>query len=278
MTESSLINKLEAIASKEYCLNQGDKAIDIALEMIEHLGSTNPYLRDDLIYTIFYYWIIAGNVFANQELIMLLETLIDEKHLFFNIGVDEDDSVLMRSFSLLVISLILARNIEKRFINNDLFYQLFNKIISYYNKEKDFRGYDIAKGWIHSAAHGADALGYIVLSDDCNGELIKQILTAITSVLNNHKYILSHEEDERVARVINNIFTRKLVDNEEIYTWLNDLVSKVNELQNHDKYIFRVNTKNLIRSIYFSNLNINESNAIIEKLGELEAKFNRFRK
>lgn len=87
-------------------------AFELALEMVTHIGSPDPQLRDELIYSTFSHWIEEG-VLSPEQLQELLAIALDDQHLFYRIGESGTDSVFTRSFSVLLLPLILIlhRNI-----------------------------------------------------------------------------------------------------------------------------------------------------------------------
>ena len=58
-----------------------NKDIDSLIHnMIEHIGSTDPELRDKLIYTSFFY-LIQRDILNHRQMTYLMETCLDDKHL-----------------------------------------------------------------------------------------------------------------------------------------------------------------------------------------------------
>ncbi len=79
--------------------------------MLEFIGDEDPELRDLLIYTAFSKWICTHNYFSNDELATLLKLALDDNRLFLSLGNVEDCTVLTRSFSTLLIALLLNKHI-----------------------------------------------------------------------------------------------------------------------------------------------------------------------
>src|SRR4051812_20010002 len=75
-------------------------------EMLANIGSTDPELRDSLIYSTFYR-LIKSDCLTETQMENLLDACLGEQYLFYNMGEKEGDSVFTRSFSSLVLALLL---------------------------------------------------------------------------------------------------------------------------------------------------------------------------
>lgn len=264
------------IRDNKYELTNGEKAWNYAPLMLKYIGDSDSELRDDLIYSTFYQWICERKYFSNEDLCHVLSTVIDEDHLLYHIGNENDDTVFTRTFSALVIALILYKHGEKQFLEPDMFIKVKDNIIKYYTKEQDFRGYTAEKGWAHGAAHGADVLDELVERKECSEAIHHEILDAIKKALHNGRYIFSHEEDERITNVIYNIIEKNLIGYESISNWIEGLTQCCDWERSHSQYITRVNTKNLIRCLYFRLLHKESTLDLVNTLRIIEKKLNNF--
>ena len=84
--KQQLIIDLRRIRDNDYNLNEGEMASHYLDLMLKYIGDPDPELRDGLIYLTFVYWIEDKKYFSNEELCDLLNILISEDHLFYNIG------------------------------------------------------------------------------------------------------------------------------------------------------------------------------------------------
>lgn len=271
-----LIVDLKRIAENNYRLNSGEEAMSLAHLMLQYIGDTDSILRDDLIYSTFYQWICEKQYFSNEELNELADTLIDEKHLFFHIGNEGDDTVFTRTFSVLLVDVLLYQNRNNAYLSMDTFIKLKDSLISYYNEEKDLRGYLEGKGWAHGAAHGADAMCELVRSKESDENTRLKVLDSLQWVLSNGKYFLSNEEDERMTRVVFLITVKALLPKESICRWIEGLEKGISSEYSREQYITRVNTKNFIRSLYFSLIHQQNTKDITDLLFKTEEKLNKF--
>ncbi len=265
----SLITYLNSLRENKYKVsNRNDLKVYISL-MLKYIGDKDSVLRDDLIYTTFNKWILKYKYFNENEMINILNTLMDKEHLFFKIGHKNDDSVFTRSFSVLVICLILQRHRERAFLSENEFACVKNSLLNYFNDEKDLRGYVENFGWAHSVAHGADGFFEITLSKECNEELSINILDSVKNKLLNGYYIFCHEEDERIVNVINVIYTRKLISRERFETWLIFITKCLDSFTGYKKYVCKVNIKNFIRSLYFKVKDLKYDEELVEYIYNL---------
>lgn len=126
--------------------------------MQDHIGDLNPYLRDDLIYTLFFRG-FTENAFTEQQQKKIVAKFIQDKGLFHNIELSNNNSVFLRSFSALLGAIILDQDNKKLFLTQMQRSVMFIWSIEYLRKETDYRGFVANKGWAHAIAHGSDFLG-----------------------------------------------------------------------------------------------------------------------
>ncbi|MBS8263743.1 DUF2785 domain-containing protein [Mesobacillus boroniphilus] len=243
--------KPETIKSKD--LDQ------LIIQMVQHIGSTDPVLRDKLIYSSFYHLTKDGYL-NHQQMEYLIQTCLDQNHLFIGIGSMNEDSVFTRAFSTLVIALILDRDREERFLSEEMALKAIESSILYLQKEEDTRGYVEDKGWAHSVAHGADLLAEAIKHPLFDLALASECLTTVGScILKDTAYI--DEEDERLIYAVIALL-EKGMDENLLKEWIVNLSNNVTEIKNttgYTPYYFRMNTNlnQFIKSLYFRLLFLN---------------------
>ena len=163
-TETDLKDQLQSIAQNKFSVSPSIEPFELALKMVNHIGSPDSQLRDDLIYTAFATWILEYKLFNGEQLRQLLASVLDDKHMFYCIGEENTDSVFTRSFSVLLLPLILIANREERFLTDTHIQQIKTKLLQYLDGEKDLRGYVEGSGWAHAVAHVADTFDDLVQS------------------------------------------------------------------------------------------------------------------
>ena len=146
----------KAIVAKRYEVPEGEKAFGFAKELSGYLKSSDAELRDDLAYSILAEWILHKAVFSKDELLALEEEW--RENLKTRIGESGTDSIFLRSFSALCLAAIAERELKSQFLGEERYHKLLAAALEYLKDEKDLRGFDEKKGWIHAMAHAADLI------------------------------------------------------------------------------------------------------------------------
>lgn len=275
-TREQLIIDLQRIEENDYELRSGEQLRDYVKLMLEYIGDPQPKLRDDLIYSTFYKWINEKQWFSDAELRELLLILLDEQHLFYHIGSKEDQAVFTRTFSVLIVALILQRHREQAFLASAEFTNVKEALIRYYEEEQDLRGFMPEEGWAHAAAHGADALDELVLCSESDAAIREEVLAVIQRMLYNDQHIFSDEEDERIATIVATMIDHHLLPQQSIVDWIRNLEQCGGWPRSRGQYVARVNTKNFVRSLYFRLLPLKNNPAMLEVLLKAEMNLNKF--
>ncbi|WP_160691924.1 DUF2785 domain-containing protein [Clostridium sp. C2-6-12] len=248
--ENNLKEKLIKIQNNNYSIKNEESYFAIGLEMLENIGSLDPILRDELIYGILFHW-ISKNKFTSEQLQKLLEISIDKDHLFYKLYEKDEDAVFKRTFSVLIVALIIENHRQENFLSKEKLYEVKDKLIEYMNNEKDVRGYVEVKGWAHSAAHTADALDELVKCSFITKNDLLDVLKAIKTKVCIGYHVFIEEENERLVTVVKTLCNKNILSDLEITDWLNEF-----ELNNHKtSYIqnmhLKVNVKGFLRALYF---------------------------
>ncbi|WP_186580291.1 DUF2785 domain-containing protein [Aquibacillus kalidii] len=225
----------------------------ILKSMLEHIGSKDSELRDQLIYSTFYRLIIESNEIEAEILTELLDACINEL-MFKGIGEKETDTVFTRAFSTLLIALILGRDSQENFLPKTTIDTTKEELIKYIELEKDIRGYVPGKGWAHSIAHVADTFDELVKNPKLDKENYPEILRVLWSKVLISSSVYVHDEDERLLVPILEMLERGL-NVKEIEELLEQLPNelKVQKQQiDSEKYWFLVfNIKSFLKSFHF---------------------------
>ena len=248
---------------------------EIVMEMMHEIGNTDTELRDELIYSIMNHWII-NNKITTDKLKELLAISMDDKHLFFKIGEMNTDSVFTRSFSILLIPLILTNNRQHKFISESEIKNIYMKVADYFIREKDLRGYVKEKGWAHSVAHAADALDDLALCAKIGYKELLYILDIIKSKVCINNYIYINKEDERLVTAIISIFNRKIITNEEFCEWIKSFSELKRTGIYPEDHNLVINVKNLLRSLYFRLIRLDDTEMITEQIKDTLGEISNF--
>lgn len=277
MSRDDLRMKLKKIVDNDFMLHEGGDKYEYLALMLEHIGDTDAEIRDDYIYSILATWISEGEYFTSEETIDLLNKLLSDEHSFYKIGLNNDDSVLKRSFSILQMDPILDLHINNNIFTKEMLYDIKDKLLKFISEESDLRGYDNEVGWVHSIAHAADGISRLLKCDEIDDEVAKEVLNTIGDKFCEGKEVFTAEEDERIATVIcYDIIKNNMVNDEYLISWIDGLsrVLDIDDFITSNKA--RINVKNLIRSIYFRLLSDPNNNVVLFKIVDLEKKLNKY--
>ncbi|KMN46170.1 hypothetical protein VK90_05490 [Bacillus sp. LK2] len=197
---------LKEIQSGQTTWDEKNKT-DIVKAMINHIGSTDSELRE-LIYSSFSQ-LILDNELAHELLVEILDFCLSDL-LFKGIGENGTDTVFTRSFTSLLIELILYKDNENQFLSQSIIYKAKDELIHYINLEQDLRGYVPEKGWAHSVAHVADVCVELVKNEKIEQKYYSEILETLWKKIFYTKGVYIHNEDGRIIRPILAMLNRGL--------------------------------------------------------------------
>ncbi|MDF4740650.1 DUF2785 domain-containing protein, partial [Vibrio parahaemolyticus] len=158
-----LQQQLEEIRNNNYVINDVPNIDSLSFSMLKHIGDTDSYLRDKLIYSTFYH-LIKKEYISHTQLQKLLLESIGEKYLLYEIHSADEDAVFTRAFTTLLIALIIDADTNHNFLSQNDILNVKDQLILYMNNEHDFRGYVQDHGWAHSIAHASDTFEALVRS------------------------------------------------------------------------------------------------------------------
>jgi hypothetical protein len=278
---TQLKNQLLNIQKNDYRLPVGLDEFEAVQLVMSSLSSPDGELRDHLGYTILVEWLYKKQFLGGNQLKDILKQAISDNMLYFKIGESETDSVFQRSFSSLLIALILIRDNQEQFLSKEDFIETLNRLVEYCKLEKDFRSFVKGKGWAHAPAHISDALDECVRSRYADLGECKVLWESLLTLIENAPHVFDAEEDERIATPVIAMVELKKVSFIDLLQWM----QKVNSHPlNHDldddtemysKLTKRVNFKHFLRCLY---MRMKEKSLIgkeeEEHLFELEHTFN----
>ena len=207
-----------SIVEHEYAVPADQSLPDLTRELTVLLGSPDPESRDEFAYSILAAWIYQKRAIEPAALRPLMAALLG--NLTAEIGGAGTDAVLRRSFSALVLSVVAARDNAAPFLTEAEYRDLVDRALAYLGAERDVRGYDEEKGWIHSAAHTADLLKFLGRNRYLRPADQVRVLDAVSSKLRGAPVVFTHGEDERLARAILSLVARTDFKPVEFGAWV----------------------------------------------------------
>ncbi|PFG12376.1 DUF2785 domain-containing protein [Bacillus sp. es.036] len=261
---------LEELNRNEF---QGDLN-DLLIHMLHQIGSTDPVLRDDLIYPTFGK-LVTEDFLTKEQLTSLLNTCLDDEHLFYRIGERGTDSVFTRSFSVLVVALIIEKDREAGFLSENRFSAVREASFRYLREERDTRGYVDIKGWAHSIAHGADVLTEVIRHPVFDIEKMDECLEVIQKCLFKEATTYVDDEDERLLFALEALLDRGLKE-QHLSNWIELLSTELDglfQLKGYSVEFFhpKGNVLRFMKTCYFRLIMRNEfleARYMIEKVVE----------
>lgn len=244
---------LETIRENQY--DGGPYDLDtITASMMKEVGNVDSALRDDLIYVTFAR-LITEDRLTTDRLKKLLAESLDERHLFYRLGEFETDSVFTRSFSVLIVALILIADRSHAFLDRAEVLQIKERLIDYFSKELDRRGYVEGKGWAHSIAHTADAMDELARHELMEANDLIELLETIQRKLFWEEGVYIHNEDERLALAAFAILSRRKLKDDRILQWIENFQHRLEREKatssNLQHMYMRLNVRNFLRSLFF---------------------------
>lgn len=206
---------------RDYAVPTGETPLALAQELSGFLGSPDPELRDRIAFSILSVWLSGDVQWTDAELIALL----DQWQANLRVGPDPpgSDAVLKRSFSALCLAVLAERDLKTPFLGPERYHVLLNAALEYLASERDLRGYDERKGWIHATAHSADLLAALARHPALKPAEQNQLLTGIARRLATAPEVFTQGEQDRLAQAVTALALRPDFDGTAFDAWLTAL-------------------------------------------------------
>jgi Protein of unknown function (DUF2785) len=230
------------IAAHGFAIPPGASAFALAQELTPWLASPDPELRDTLAYTILDVWIRHSQL-TDAELLTLLPSL--QQNLTSGIGDSGTDSVFKRSFSALTLASFAQRDLQQSFLSPAQYRELLSSTLAYLRDERDTRGFDPVKGWIHSTAHTADLLAALARNPHFTPADQQALFSAVEQRLNSARHIYTYGEQDRLAITLLVVITREDFQLATFQNWLQSL--------EQDSVVWQKSPPDLVQLALFEN-------------------------
>jgi hypothetical protein len=207
----------QRIAENKFAPPAGEPLAPLVQELSGYLGSADPDLRDEIAYTTLVSWIYRQRIVPVELRRQLLREWT--ANLGAGIGLRGTDAIFRRSFSALALGIMPALDNEAAFLEAGEFNDLLAAALAYLRDEVDVRGFDPAKGWMHSVAHTADLLKFLGRSRHLQPAQQAAILGGILDKMSRTDEVLTHGEDERLARAVLSVAARADFDEAGFKQW-----------------------------------------------------------
>lgn len=108
--------------------------------------------------------IIQNQLLSESQMRWLITDLVSDEQLFAHIFEVNNAAIYRRSFSVLLVSLLLfTQRTKTAFMSDDLLDYVINRVALYAALERDARGFIGTNGWAHAFTHIGNAVNEIML-------------------------------------------------------------------------------------------------------------------
>jgi hypothetical protein len=217
-----------ALAHGGFVIPGGRTAVDMLTEMNQLLASDDPILRDEVAYGAAERWIVREHRLSPADLREMLR--LWTKNLDEGLGETGDNRVFKRSFSALCLSLIAAIDLSAPFLEPAELRAFFDRVLDYFQRERDLRGFDPVHGWMHTVAHTSDALKFLMRNPKLAPGSGARLLAAVRAKIEAHGAVFTWGENDRMALALQSALRRPDADAAALTAWTQDWVKAHQEL------------------------------------------------
>lgn len=205
--------------AKECAIPAGESAFGLVSEATSLLGSPDTEWRDDVGYGVVASCVYQKKLLKPEERHALVARL--SENLRRGIGESGTDSVLLRSFSALDLSIFAGLENADPVLDDAGYRQLLDGALAYLRDERDLRGLDPRVGWIHATAHTADLLKFLARDPRFTAaDQVRLLDAARSKMMVLGTPVFTHAEDERLAAALLSVVRRPDFDSASLDPWL----------------------------------------------------------
>ena len=198
-------------------LPAGTPAVDVLLEMSPLLSSPDPVLRDDVAYSAAERWILRDKALAPEDIRRVRDRWL--AGLDAGLGETGTDTVFGRSFAALCLSVVAAADLQAPFLDGPEVETFYARMLDYFAKERDLRGFDAARGWMHTVAHTSDALKFLARNPRLAAGADTRLLAAVRQKIESTESVFAWGENDRMARALHAAVRRADADVAQFEAW-----------------------------------------------------------
>jgi hypothetical protein len=228
---------------------QDRSLVEMTEDLTRMLGDPDPEVRDGIAFPTMATWVDEG-VYDD-----LLVGLGDGMCHGLDIGLGdiESDTVFRRSFSALILAECIDRTTRAALGGPNVVLRWGDRIMSWYSRERDLRGFVPGKGWAHAVAHGADALGALARSPVLGRLELTVILDVIADrLLTPTEAFFVCGEGDRLAYATMHLLRRDVLGIDVLEPWVARLAAGAvgRGSINRNPYMVAGNVQSYLRSLH----------------------------
>lgn len=223
---------------------------ELTVELTAMLGDPDPALREGIAVPAILTWLDRG-VYDD-----LLSGLGDGMALGLAAGLGESgtDTVFRRSLSARLLGACLERGTERALVSADRVLDWGDRLVTWFLREQDLRGFVPGKGRAHAVAHGADALGALARSEHLGTPELTVVLDVLADrLLAPTEELFGHGEPDRLAAATILVLHRDLVPLSVLEPWVARIAAVAGvraTYDGRDPYLVRGNAESFLRALY----------------------------
>jgi hypothetical protein len=240
--------------ARDCAVPEGESAFGLVSEAVSLLGSPDPEWRDEVGYGVVATCVYEKRLLKPEERRALVARL--SSNLRRGIGEAGTDSVLLRAFSALDLSILAALESAVPALDDAGYRKLLDDALAYLRDERDLRGLEPGLGWIHATAHAADLLKFLARDPRFTPADQARLFDAAWSKMTAPSTpVFTHGEDERLAAALASVVRRPDFDPAILDAWLERFVALEKAVwakgpPNPATLDASQNARNLLRSLY----------------------------
>jgi hypothetical protein len=247
--EKQMIKHLENIKESKFDFSKVDIQALIKT-LLENIGHEDPYIRDHLVYEVLAH-VFHDQLLDDKTLEKYLSRLISDNFLFYDMSNQHQNSGLKRSFTVLQLVIFVYVHQRDDVISKQLIHETFDRFMLYFTKEEMLTGYDTKLGWVHAIAHSADLIKMFMGLSWFDASKLEFMFHAVSKKIKDQHHYYMFNEDERLAIALKTGLDRKILSNEFVFKWIDDMLHMDEQLPLPNDIICKNNVKQLLRSLYF---------------------------
>jgi hypothetical protein len=212
----------DRVVATDYALPVDRRPADLAVELVELLGATDPHLRDDLGLEVLTTW-VRRSVYDD-----LLPGLGDGLSDQLRAGLGETGtwSVLRRSFSAAALAAVVERDNVRPRVAPETVLAWGDRGLAWLLAERDLRSHIPGAGRVQAVAHGADLIGALARSRHLGeGGLMVLLDTVADRLLTPAPAVFAGREEDRLAAAVMALLHRDVVGMDVLEPWLERLAA-----------------------------------------------------
>src|SRR5215472_585310 len=212
LAQNGVVTDWDEVLGHDFLVPPGRPVAELAGELLTMLESPDPKIRDDTAYLVLAIW--TGRGVLDGHLAGIGDGLAGRLA----------GPIYQRTFAAISLAGVVLRDAGTGELDDGRVLGWLDTFTSWWRQETDLRGWDPQHGWLHAAAHGADALRAFGRSPRLAAPQLRDLLDlAADRLLADRGYLFAHGEDDRIAYALASVLTRAELPASAAASWLGRL-------------------------------------------------------